>query len=234
EGWFRLGDRDLATHVLRTLGLGKGKKKLGEITQILTERLGVQAQIVPMSDDPVRTLVHTRDGKLSFQEYFVRDACDHVVTGFEFAGAETATPSTKVLNALTDPGLEAIIICPSNPYISIDPILAVPDYRQALKDSVAPVVAVSPVIGGNSIKGPTAKIMHELGVSVHSSSISEHYGGLLDGLIVDSGDHITGKDVGIAVCKTRTVMETLEHKKALAADTLEFAGQISRGDFPVS
>lgn len=227
EDWFRLGDRDLATHVLRTLELGKGEKKLGEITRTLAERLGVRARIEPMSDDPVRTLVDTSDGKLRFQEYFVRDACRHVVTGFRFAGAESAAPGQGALRALKDPDLEAIVICPSNPYISIDPILAVPGYRQALKDGGAPVLAVSPVIGGDSVKGPTAKIMRELGVPVHSISIAKHYAGLLDGIVVDADDDIDDEEAGIKVCRTGTLMQTLAHRKALAGDVLEFAAQIS-------
>lgn len=234
EDWFRLGDRDLATHVLRTLEMAKGRQKLGEITQALAERLGVRARIVPMCDAPVRTLVCTQGGKLSFQEYFVRDHCNHVVEGFEFEGAETATPNSNALNTMTDPDLAAIVICPSNPYISIDPILAVPGYRQALKDSAAPVVAVSPVIGGDSVKGPTAKIMRELGIPIDSTSISTHYDGLLDGVIVDPGDDISDKEAGVTVFRTRTLMETLDHKKTLALDVLEFAGQISRRVPPAS
>lgn len=227
ETWFRLGDRDLATSVLRTSALTNGRKTLGEVTRELSARLGIRACIVPMSDDPVRTVVHSDAGPLPFQHYFVRDGCRPIVTGFSFQGARTARPAAGALAALADPKLAAIVVCPSNPYLSIDPILSVPGYRHALTDSAAPVIAVSPIVGGNAVKGPTAKMMRELGVAVSSASIAEHYAGLLDGLIVDAGDDNAANGSGIPVRRTRTLMRTRHDKEALAMETLAFAADIA-------
>ena len=159
ETWFRLGDRDLALHVRRTEMLSQGAT-LTQATRRITTGLGVRHPIIPMSDDPVRTQVHTASGPMAFQHYFVRDRCEPAVTGFEFAGAEDAAPSPDLAAHLE--GCAGIIICPSNPFVSVDPILAVPGLKQALKASGAPLVAVSPIVGGAAIKGPTAKMMGEL------------------------------------------------------------------------
>ena len=158
ETWFRLGDTDLATNMERTRRLAAGDT-LSNITADFCRRLGVRCRVLPMSDDSVRTRVKTGQGWLDFQDYFVRYQCAPVVEGFSFAGVESAASAPGFLAALRDPTLRAVIICPSNPFISIDPILSLRGVRDALRTSAAPVVAVSPIIGGQAVKGPTAKMM---------------------------------------------------------------------------
>ena len=187
EDWFNLGDRDLATHVERTRRLRAGES-LTAIMADFARRLGIGCTLLPMSDDPVRTVVDTPEGPLAFQHYFVRERCEPVVTGVRFDGAAAARPSAAVLEALTRPDLRALLVCPSNPYLSIDPILAVPGMREALRDLKAPRVAVCPIVGGQAIKGPTAKLMHELGVEPNPLTVAKHYAGLIDGLLVDRRD----------------------------------------------
>ena len=164
ETWFRLGDRDLAMHVERTRAL-RGGMSLTEFTSKTARRLGIAATILPMSDDPVATIVMTAEGALPFQRYFVGLQCAPVLKGLEFFGADRAAASDRVMAALRNPDLAAVIVCPSNPYLSVDPILAIADIRAALDAVTAPIIAVSPLIGGKAVKGPTAKIMAELGVS---------------------------------------------------------------------
>lgn len=225
EAWFQLGDGDLATHVERTRRLSAGES-LSAVTTALTAQLGIEVAIMPMSDDPVRTYVDTADGALAFQHYFVRDQCAPVVTGFEFRDVDAASPSPAALAALADPALGAVVICPSNPFISIDPILAVPGLRAAIKAAAAPVIAVSPIVGGRAIKGPTAKMMVELGITQSAASVARHYRGLIDGFVLDSEDEATGDEIralGMDVLTTNTVMQSLEDRVSLAADVLEFA-----------
>src|SRR5437763_8426692 len=157
ETWFRLGDRDLATHIERTRRLEAGET-LSRITADFCRRLGVQTKILPMSDDAVRTGVRTPQGWLAFQDYFVRRRCEPRVTELAYEGAAAARPQGEILAALADPRLRAVVICPSNPFLSIDPILAVPGMREAMAGSRAPVVAVAPIISGRAVKGPTAKM----------------------------------------------------------------------------
>jgi LPPG:FO 2-phospho-L-lactate transferase len=228
ESWFQLGDGDLAIHVERTRRLAAGEP-LSRVTAELTARLGIEFSVIPMSDDPVRTFVETAAGALAFQHYFVRDQCAPEVTGFEFRGAKTATPSPMALGALADPALDAVVICPSNPFISIDPILAVPGLRGAIEDAAAPVIAVSPIVGGKAIKGPTAKMMLELGVTQSAASVARHYDGLIDGFVLDSEDAASGDEIralGLDVLTTNTVMQSLEDRVSLAADVLEFATKL--------
>jgi len=228
ETWFRIGDRDLATHVLRAQLLAD-QKTLTEVTQTLCERLSISIRILPMSDAPVRTRVVTDRGRLDFQHYFVRDQAEPVVRTLEYAGAESAAPTPAVLAALGDPGLAAIIIAPSNPYLSIDPILAIPGLRAALKAATAPIIAVSPIIKGAAIKGPTAKIMGELGLEPSPGAVARHYGGLLDGFIVDEQDRnmvSEAKKLDPQVRFYDTIMTTLDDKIRLARETLDFARSI--------
>jgi len=229
ETWFKLGDRDLATHVTRTRLLSEGWT-LSEVTAYLCERLGVRHALFPMTDDSVATMVHLRSGEsLSFQHYFVRDRCEPVVAGFQFEGIETAKPSPPLMENLKDPHLAAIVICPSNPFVSIDPVLAVPDIRRNLIESEVPVVAVSPIVGGEAIKGPTAKMMDELGMPRTALTVAEHYQDLLDGYILDTSDRQLAGEVealGIATTVTETVMLTLADRRQLAEDTLNFVDQI--------
>ena len=184
ETWFRLGDRDLAMHVERTRRLRAGET-LTAVTADLCARLGVAPRVLPMSDDPVRTRVRTDEGWIDFQEYFVRRRCEPVVHELAFHGATTARAQPEFLAALTDPATQAVVICPSNPFISIEPILAVPGVRAALADCAAPVIAVSPLIGGRAIKGPTAKMMAELGMTPSAGGVARRYGDLIDGYVCD-------------------------------------------------
>jgi len=230
EAWFNLGDGDLALHVLRTRRLAAGET-LSAITADFCRRLGVGARVVPMSDQPVRTMVHTPDGALLFQHYFVRERCEPRVTGFEFAGAAVASPAPAALRALADPGLEAVAICPSNPFISIDPILAVPGMRAALLAAAAPRIAVSPIVAGAAIKGPTAKMMAELGLPSSAVAVAEHYRGLIDGFVLDEADApLAGaiEALGMAVRVAPTLMRSLDDRTGLARAVLDFAATLRR------
>jgi LPPG:FO 2-phospho-L-lactate transferase len=229
ETWFSLGDRDLATHIERTRRLREGER-LSTITNDLRQRLGIAARILPMTDDPVQTKVETRSGPLAFQHYFVRERCAPEATGFRFEGAETATALPEALAHLASPALAAIVICPSNPYLSIDPILALPALRAALEATTAPVLAVSPLVGGQALKGPAAKIMREFGLTPSSAAIAQHYGDLLDGIVVDQRDRPSGGQEGYPVTAfwTQTVMRSLADKAQLARDLLGFADELRR------
>jgi len=227
ESWFNLGDRDLAVHVLRTERLRAGAT-LSEVTRELNAALGTQHPIWPMSDSPVPTIVQTPDGPLAFQHYFVRDRCAPPVTGFEFRGVAEASPPPAVLDWLADPALAGIFICPSNPFVSVDPILAVPGLRAALRRCAAPVIAVSPIVAGLAIKGPTAKMMAELAVPSTAVAVAEHYRDLLDGYVIDEADAALLeplKAAGFAAIAAPTVMLTLADKVRLAELVCEFARQ---------
>src|SRR6202453_3392245 len=184
DDWFRLGDRDLAVHVERTRRLLRGET-LSVITADFCRRLGVGPRVSPATDDPVRTKLLTDEGWLDFQDYFVRLQCRPVVRELAFAGAEEARPHPDLMAALRDEHLRAVIICPSNPFISVEPILAVPGIRPALAAAAAPVIAVSPIIGGRAVKGPTAKMMGELGLTPSAAAVAERYGDLLGGYVMD-------------------------------------------------
>ena len=225
ETWFRLGDRDLATHVERTRRRAAGES-LSAITEDFRRRLGVRARIVPMCDQPVRTMVDTEDGVLPFQRYFVERRTEPKVRGFAFAGVEAARPLPAILEALASEHIEAVVICPSNPFISIDPILAVPGMRAALAACRAPVVAVSPIIGGRAIKGPTAKMMAELGLPTTAHAVAQHYRGLLDGFVLDEADAGEAERIGLPCLATRTLMASEDDKRTLAAEVLAFARRL--------
>ena len=226
ETWFRLGDRDLATHVQRTRCLREGLS-LSRATQSLCASLGVAHAIVPMSDDPVRTLVHTAAGVLGFQDYFVRQRAEPMVTRLEYSGADAARMAEGFREALNDSGLRAVIICPSNPHLSIAPILALPGVREALTRRRVPAIAVSPIVAGQAIKGPAAKIMRELGSEPSSLAVARFYEGLLDGLVVDRADAALAGAIercGMQCFVTDTVMREPGNRAALARRVLEFAG----------
>jgi LPPG:FO 2-phospho-L-lactate transferase len=180
--WFRLGDRDLATNVERTRRLRDGET-LSEITRDLCGRLGVRQTVVPMSDDPVRTIVHTDRGALEFQHYFVRARCEPRVLRLEYRGAESARPSAALREALARGA--GVIFCPSNPYLSIAPILAIPGVREAIGGRAA---AVSPIIAGRAVKGPAAKIMQELGIAPSALEVARYYRGIARALVIDRAD----------------------------------------------
>jgi len=188
--------------------------------------LGIEATLLPASDQPVRTIVKTPAGDLEFQHYFVRERAAPRVTGFEFSGADSATPTDQALDALADPDLSMIVICPSNPYISIDPILAIRGYREALARATVPVVAVSPVVGGEAVKGPTAKMMQELGVVVSATSVAEHYADIVDGFVLDVVDQPEASAIATPTHVCNTLMTTPATKEQLARDVIEFASQL--------
>ena len=225
ETWFRLGDGDLATHVERTRRLAAGEP-LSAIVGDFARRLGIAAAIVPMSDQPLRTRVHTDQGVFDFQDYFVRLQCRPLTRSIEFVGADKASACPALLQALADPALGAIVICPSNPYLSIAPILAVPGLREALRAAGVPVVAVSPLVGGAAVKGPTAKIMAELGIPVSADEIARHYGELLDGFVLDVRDAALRARIAQPVHVTDTLMLTPADRVRVAGETLDFARRL--------
>lgn len=231
ETWFRLGDRDLATHVERSRRLRQGES-LSDVTRALCSSLGVEARIVPMSDDRVRTVVHSDAGDLDFQHYFVREGCRPAVDGFHFAGIEKARATREFEAAITSDELSCVIVCPSNPFVSVDPILGLPGVESALVSGSAPIVAVSPIVGGEAIKGPAAKMMRELDLPVSSIEVARHYRrrDLLDGFVLDSVDgDLTSEieDLGLAVLVTDTVMNSIEDRVRLAEETLAFARSLA-------
>lgn len=225
EAWFRLGDGDVALHVLRTQRLQAGER-LSQVMQDFAQRLGIAARIVPMSDVPVATRVVTDEGELAFQEYFVRRRCEPRVRAIHFDGAADAKPAAEAIAALEAPDLAAVVLCPSNPFLSIDPLLAIPGIRRALVARRAPVVAVSPLIGGRAVKGPTAKIMDELGVATTPRAIAGRYRGLIDGLVIDAQDSVLAGELDIEVFSTRTLMQTLDDRVALARFVLDCAARV--------
>jgi LPPG:FO 2-phospho-L-lactate transferase len=221
--WFRLGDRDLATHVLRRQRLDEGRS-LSEVTEELCHRLGVRHPIVPMSDHLVRTVVETDEGDLAFQSYFVERRCEPRVRRLRFEGAAEALPAPQVTRALHL--ASTLIFCPSNPWLSIDPILAVPGIREAVRDFRGRRLAVSPIVGGKALKGPAAKIMSELGYDVGTVGIADYYRGLCDTLVIDAidrGDVPAIEARGMSAYSTGTVMRTAEEKVALARELLRIA-----------
>jgi LPPG:FO 2-phospho-L-lactate transferase len=227
ETWFRLGDRDLAVHIERARRLRSGET-LSAITEDFCQRLGVGPRVLPMSDDPVRTRVRTDEGWIDFQDYFVHRRCEPVVLELAFHGAATARAQPGFLAALADPRLTAVVICPSNPFISIEPILAVPGVRDALADCAAPVIAVSPIIGGRAVKGPTAKLMAELGMTPSAGAVARRYGALIDGYVVDFADMDQVAAIGPKVTLGQTMMTTLADREALARTVLGAAGVLRR------
>lgn len=222
ETWFRLGDRDLALHVTRSQMLAAGNS-LSEATAHICRTLGVRHRVLPMSDDPVRTTVHTANGPLAFQHYFVRDRCQPAVQGFDFAGIEDATLNPQIQQCLSGPDkVDAIIICPSNPFVSIDPLLNIPGARAALQAASVPIVAVSPIVGGSAIKGPTAKMMTELKVPASAQQIAHHYGDLLSGLVLDQQDQDLHGTLQTPTIVANTVMVTLQDRVDLGHAVLRY------------
>jgi len=228
ETWFKLGDKDLALHLLRRQLLDRGER-LTTVTQELAARLGVESAVLPMSEEPVRTIVETAEGDLAFQEYFVRRRCEPNVTGFRFEDAARATPSPEVEAALSHPGLRGIVICPSNPYVSIGPIVAIPGIRERLERASVPVLAVSPIVAGRAIKGPAAKMMRELGGPVSGLSVARLYANLIDGMVLDEQDHVLlgqRRDGDPRLFVAPTVMRTSEDRVALARECLRLLEEL--------
>jgi LPPG:FO 2-phospho-L-lactate transferase len=225
--WFRLGDGDLATHVERTRRLKAGES-LSAISDDFRRRLGIAARLLPMSDDPVRTRLHTEEGWLDFQDYFVRLRCAPAISELAFTGADTARPHPDFVAALVNPRLRAVAICPSNPFISIDPILALPGLRALLRACPAPVVAVSPIIAGQAVKGPTAKMMAELGLPVDAAAVARHYRDILDLYIADEEDAAAVAGLDMPVVLARTLMGSLADREALARTVIAAADRVRK------
>jgi LPPG:FO 2-phospho-L-lactate transferase len=226
--WFNLGDQDLATHVVRTSLLNSGMP-LTEVTRFLCHGLGIAHHIVPMSDDSVRTFVHTDKGDLEFQDYFVRQRCEPRLAGLEFRGADSARASAAFASALADGSLDSIVICPSNPFLSIDPILAIPGIRGQLARHHAPIVAVSPIVGGQAIKGPLAKILNEKGLASSALAVATVYANLIDGIVIDDTDIALSRQIealGLRVCVTNIVMSNGADRLRLADTVTRFAGSL--------
>jgi LPPG:FO 2-phospho-L-lactate transferase len=218
--WFRLGDQDLGTHLERTRRLKEGQS-LSQITKDFCKAWGIQHNILPMSDSPVRTMVETDEGELAFQEYFVHRHCEPKVKGFRFDGIDSAEPARGVIEAMES--ADAIVICPSNPWVSIDPILKV------VKEIRKPVIAVSPIIGGKTVKGPAAKMYAELGIEPSALAVAEHYRHLLSGYVLDNVDANLSEQVNrlhIKTFVTDTLMNHLTDRARLANDVLHFIGSL--------
>lgn len=232
DAWFQLGDQDLATHLQRSQRLREGAT-LTQATAGLCSALKIAHAVWPMSDDPVRTMVGTSAGELAFQHYFVREQCQPAVTGFRFAGIDAARPQPEFLRLLADPLLCAVVICPSNPFVSVDPILRLPGVIDALKSCNAPVVAVSPIVGGAAIKGPAAKMMRELGIPASTQAVAAYYDGrypgLLQGFVLDQADAAQAgaiESLGMRVRVANTVMKSAGDRGMLADETIDFARAI--------
>lgn len=211
--WFRLGDQDLATHLERTRRLKEGQT-LSQITRDFCRAWGVAHTVLPMSDAPVRTMVNTDEGELAFQEYFVHRRCEPRVTGFRFAGLESASPAPGARAAVA--AADAVIICPSNPWVSIDPILKVVPIKNKT------VVAVSPIIGGKTVKGPAAKMYAELGVEPSALAVERHYRGLLSGFVLDTADEVLAQSAETKTAIANTLMQDDADRARLAQYVLNF------------
>lgn len=215
--WFQLGGKDLATHLERTRRLDDGQP-LSQITADFCKAWGVQATVIPMSDDRVPTLVETNQGILPFQEYFVKLGCDPEVKGFKFQNVEKSSPAPGVLDALQ--AADLVLICPSNPWVSIDPILAVPGIRPVLENKT--VLGVSPIIAGEAVKGPAAKMYREMGIQPSARAVAAHYGDLLDGFVIDDQDRdlqqeiLSKGDGSLDLFTTNIWMKTRAERKAVA------------------
>jgi LPPG:FO 2-phospho-L-lactate transferase len=228
--WFNLGDQDLATHLERTRRLKEGQC-LSEITRAFCRAWGIHHTIIPMSDNPVRTIVETDEGDLPFQEYFVHRHCEPRVKGFRFDGVDSAEPAPGAREALAE--ADGVIICPSNPWVSIDPILRVfpltPTPLPAGKGRRGerkPAVAVSPIIGGRTVKGPAAKMYQELGIKPSALAVANHYHGLLTGFVLDNTDAGLARDIEAKTLVTNTLMKSEADRIRLAQDVLHLIGTL--------
>lgn len=222
EHWFRLGDKDLAVHIERTRRLNAGEK-LSAIAADFARLFGILGKVVPMTNDLVRTMVVTDEGTLDFQHYFVGRRCEPVVKGLAYAGAADAQLVPFIEEAAQDPSLQAIIICPSNPWLSIGPFLEIPAWRQLLVEATVPVIAVSPLVNGQAVKGPTTKIMGELQLEQSSATIARFYEGIIDGLVLDRSEAHLTPQISMASHVTATLMKTAADKQRLAREVLDFA-----------
>lgn len=227
DTWFWLGDKDFATHILRTERLRSGAT-LSDVTVELAEALGITTQLLPMCDEPVATLVETPDGLLEFQDYFVRRQHADDVLSVQFEGIAATTIPSRVSDALD--GADMMVLCPSNPIVSTGPILAIPGLRDRLRQLGIPVVAVSPIIGGQALKGPADQMLATLGHEVSAVGVAELYKDFLTGMVIDTQDADLAEritDLGIAVHVTDTIMRTEDDRRVLAEETLVFAKRLT-------
>lgn len=222
-GWFNLGDQDLGTHLERTRRLKEGQA-LSQITRDFCKAWGIRQIMLPMSDETVRTIIKTEEGDLAFQEYFVQYKCEPRVKGFRFEGVKIAEAAPGAFEAIEV--ADSVVICPSNPWVSIDPILAISGVRRAIEAKT--VVAVSPIIGGQAVKGPAAKMYTELGIQPSALAVAEHYRGLLDGFVLDNLDEELAHKIDIPTLTTDTLMDSLTKRVKLARDVLNFIRRIDK------
>ncbi|MEY2943051.1 MAG: hypothetical protein RLY97_1065 [Pseudomonadota bacterium] len=224
--WFNLGDRDLAMHLMRSAGLRQGLS-LSDVTAQLVKALGIGGNIVPMSDDPVQTQIETAQGWLDFQSYFVGQQCQPIAKAIRFDGAEKAQISPAFAAALVRPDLAAVVICPSNPYLSIEPILAIPTVREALLGLQVPRICISPLIGGAAVKGPLGKLLMELGNGANNAAIAAHYGALISHMMIDRTDVSDAAPLhmaGLCVSLADTLMRHAADQSRLAHEVLTAIG----------
>jgi LPPG:FO 2-phospho-L-lactate transferase len=221
--WFRLGDQDMATHLERTRRLKDGQS-LSQITNDFCKTWGIEHTILPMTDSPVRTIVDSDQGELAFQEYFVHRRCEPRVKGFRFEGVQVArsSPGSRALEAIKT--AEAIVFCPSNPWVSIDPILQVLPLTKLSKGKK--IIAISPIIGGKAVKGPAAKMYEELGIEPSAAAVAEHYRGLLSGFVLDNVDAHLSDKIATQTLATNTIMKSETDRARLATDVLHFIGSL--------
>jgi LPPG:FO 2-phospho-L-lactate transferase len=219
EDWFRLGDKDIALHLRRTEWL-RQEISLTEVTDRLRRSLAIPSEVLPMCDEPVRTLVHTDEGDLPFQHYFVRLRYEPMVIDVSFVGERESRVTANVREALKVADL--IVFCPSNPYVSIDPILSVTGLRQLIREASSPRIAVSPIVGGRAIKGPAAKMMREMGQMISPLTVLDHFDDLLDGFVIDQQDSILARGINIPLLTTDTIMGDGDSKRRLAKAVIDF------------
>ena len=229
ENWFQLGDKDLALHLYKNEQMTMGLS-LTEITQTIAQQFGLRSRILPMTDEMVQTMIDSNMGLLSFQEYFVKNRSKPTIKNISFAGSKEAKTSPELQQVMQGTDFDVIVICPSNPYLSIDPILSIDEIKTFIQSSTQPVIAVSPIVKGAAIKGPTAKIMEEFNIPTSVTSIAEHYHSLIDGLVIDNKDDtqaIQIESMGIQVKVTNTIMKNDQDKIQLAQDVVAFAESIN-------
>lgn len=226
DDWFRLGDKDMALHMRRSLMLQNGAS-LSAATQEVTQRMGIAHRVIPISDDPIRTVVQSTQGDLMFQHYFVRERCEPAVHGFRFEGMANAVLNPTIAAYLAD--CDAIIICPSNPFVSVAPVIEVAGFLAATEQ--IPTIAVAPIVGGIALKGPAAKMMQELDIPTTALGVAEHYQHkyphLLNGFVIDSTDADSLPDFNLPTIATQSVMSSLQDRIALAEACLDFFDQLA-------
>jgi LPPG:FO 2-phospho-L-lactate transferase len=226
EDWFALGDHDLAVHLFRTDCLRKGLS-LGDVTATLAIRLGIKSKIIPMTESIVSTVLSTEEGELQFQDYFVRRQCVPKVLGIRYAQEANTALHPKAESILLSSNLRAIFIAPSNPFLSIDPILSMPEMKDRLEKRTVPVIAISPLINGKSLKGPLTDMLDSLGLAPSNSTIAQHYEGLIDGLVIDTSDALDAPHIQLPTHTTSTLMTNAISRQTVAREALGFLEELA-------